>query len=223
MGQSDVEKAYQVFASQIPRLLADYPMLYILDKGGEQVVAGKIEIVDKEGKYWDSYDIEIHCSAFFPFRYPDLYETGGKIPKMADWHIYEDTLTCCVNVLPEEAIRCNQGITLTEYVTEEVIPYFFNQTHRRVEGYYVNGEYRHGKVGIYDYYVSLLKTTSPIVMSKLLYAIAGLPKPNRTSDCFCGSGSKYRYCHRAAYEKLSLMGRNLLLEHANFFIKIANN
>lgn len=209
-----------MFIDQIPAVLKQYPKLYESNIDGKAVVAGEIDIIDHNGKYWESYEIEIHCSDLFPSRFPNLYEIGGKIPKIGDWHVYEDTLSCCVKILPEEVLKCKQGITLTSYISEEVLPYLFNQTHRRIEGYYVNGEYAHGNLGIYEYYADALKTGDLKQIAKLLYNIATRPKPDRTSVCFCGSGAKYRYCHRASYEKLSLLGRELLIEHATNFFNI---
>lgn len=222
MGKNNLLLGYNLFVSQIPAVLDRYPKLVKIERDNRFILAGKVDIIDKTGKHWETYEIEIHCSALYPNRFPNLYETGGKIPKIADWHIYEDTLSCCVKILPEEILKCIKGITLEQYVTEEVLPYFFNQTHRKVEGYYVNGEYGHGNMGMYEYYSSVLKTGDLKQIGMLLYNIATRPKPDRTSLCFCGSGEKYRYCHRTSYEKLSLLGKDFLIEHATKFYNIAN-
>lgn len=222
MGESNSLTGYKLFVAQIPIVLNAYPKLKKRELNGQFILAGEIDIVDADGKHWETYEVEIHCSKLFPNRFPTLYETGGKIPKIADWHVYEDTLSCCVKILPEEILRCIKGITLEQYVSEEVLPYLFNQTHRKIEGYYVNGEYGHGDRGIYEYYAQILKTCNLGKIAQLLHGIAISPKPNRTSLCFCGSGIKYRYCHRSSYDKLSLLGKEILIEHAIEFQNIAN-
>ncbi len=222
MGEINSLTGYELFLAQIPDVLNKYPKLSKIERDNKFILAGALDIVDNTGKYWETYDIEIFCSETFPNRFPELYETGCKIPKIADWHIYEDTLSCCVKILPEEILRCLKGITVEQYVTCEVLPYLFNQTHRRVEGYYVNGEYGHGGLGLYEYYSHELKTGDLEQIAKLLYSIATRPKPDRTSTCFCGSGVKYRYCHRTVYEKFSLLGKELLIEHATQFYNIFN-
>jgi hypothetical protein len=222
MGENNTLAAYNLFLSQIPYVLDKYPKLSKIERDNKFILAGEIDIIDDAGKYWETYVIEIFCSETFPYRFPHLYEIGGKIPKIADWHIYEDTFSCCVKILPEEILRCLKGITVEQYVTSEVLPYLFNQTHRRVEGYYVNGEYGHGGLGLYEYYSNEFKTGDLEQIAKLLHSVATRPNPDRTSMCFCGSGVKYRYCHRAIYEKFSPLGKELLIEHATLFYNIYN-
>jgi hypothetical protein len=198
---------YEQFADQLEDAITAFPSLSIAVSGGNKILKGTLPVVDKEGKYWDDYGIEIHCSNNFPDEFPLLFETSDKIPKIADWHIYEDTLSCCVKVKPEEMLRCKKGITLKEYIQEEALPYLFNQTHRRVEGYYVNGEYAHGLAGIYQFYADLLKTGADIRQTlQLMEYIASHDRPVRTSLCFCGGKAKFRNCHREAFDKLKEIG-----------------
>lgn len=205
---------YKLFDSQINDVLAKYAGLKRGLKDGNPIITGVIDVIDKNGKYWDNYIIEIHCSEGYPDMYPDLYETSNKIPKIADWHVYEDTKTCCVTIPPKEILRCKKGITLLEYLDEEVMPYFFNQTHRRVEGYYVNGEYSHGAKGLCEYYSELFKVSDISKLVRLMVWVSKNPKPDRTSMCFCGSGIKYRHCHKGVYEDMDRMGKGMLLQHA---------
>lgn len=208
---------YSAFEQQLDDAEASYPSLK--RESGPQgcFLKGRLDIIDAAGKYWDTYEVEIHFQEGFPYRFPALYETGGKIPKKGDWHIYEDTLTCCVKVLPEEILRCINGITLVEYIKEEVLPYLFNQTHRRIEGYYVNGEYSHGAIGFYEFYSEALGTKGDIKKTvALMKYIADHSRPDRTSKCFCGSSAKFRHCHRPAFDKLKKIGDNILLSHAYY-------
>lgn len=202
---------YDIFLSQIEAALEAFPMLLRVISGEWEVLRGTLPIIDANGRHWEDFEIEIRASENFPNEFPHLFELSGKIPKIADWHIYEDTGACCVKVKPEEIIRCVRGITLKEYITEEVLPYLFNQTHRRVEGYYVNGEYAHGIVGIYEYYARILRSLGDIDRTVwLMQYIARNVRPIRTSMCFCGSAEKYRHCHRAAFEELKLLGEDKL-------------
>ena len=68
-------------------------------------------MIDANGKLWETFQIEIRYQEGFPHCFPALYETGDKIPKIGDWHIYVDTLLCCVKVKSAEIIRCVRGIT----------------------------------------------------------------------------------------------------------------
>lgn len=206
--------SYELFVEQLTEAEEAYPKLRRKLTDEVYVLAGDLDVIDKAGKLWETYQIGIHYVEGFPYRFPGLYETGGKIPKIGDWHVYEDTLTCCVKVQPAEIIRCLRGISITEYIKEEALPYFFNQTHRRLEGYYVNGEYGHGLMGICQFYAEELKMESNIEkMLRAMHFIATNERPDRTSMCFCGSGIKFRHCHRSAFDKLKQIGSNILLSH----------
>lgn len=207
--------SYELFVEQLEEAEAEYPKLKRKLIEDRYILAGVLEVIDKGSKLWETYEIEIHYNNGFPHRFPRLYETSGKIPKIGDWHVNEDTLTCCVKVEPAEIVRCINGITIAEFIKEEVLPYFFNQTHRKVEGYYVNGEYGHGPVGICQFYSEELKTESDVKkMLQLIHFIATNERPNRTSTCFCGNKVKFRHCHRAAFDRLKLIGNGNVLRHS---------
>ena len=206
----------EIFLVEAMEACLAFPTLAVDDTGSKPILRGDLQVIDSNGHEWGRYEIEIHPSPEFPARYPALYETSGKIPRIGDWHIYEDTGACCVNVLPAEILRCRRGITVTEYIQEEVIPYLFNQTHRRVEGYYVNGEYGHGLIGVYEFYRDLFGKSHGILrMIELMREVTRLEKPQRTSTCFCGSGQKYRHCHKTAFEACTAIGREVVAADAD--------
>ena len=217
--------SYQEFCNQIPEALQRFEKLkQITCQNGKVFIRGEIDVVDKAGHYWESYKVEIHHADGFPFKFPDVYEVGGKIPRIADWHIYEDSYSCCLTVPPLEMIKCRNGITLVNFIGNEVLPYFFNQTHRREEGYYTNGEYSHGYVGVLEFFETELKTAGDVRATiNMLFKIATTRKPDRTHDCFCGKKVKYRKCHRGAYEKLVVIGKEQLMKFANYIAENTGN
>lgn len=215
-------KGYDLFKDQTPPVLAKYPKILEVNIDEYSILKGEIDVIDLNGKFWETYSIEIHCSDQFPLRFPRLYETSNKFPKIADWHVFEDSGTCCVKILPEELIKCLKGITLLEYLDQEVLPYFFNQTHRKVEGYYVNGEYSHGLKGIIEFYSRVLKTDNLDQILRLILFISGNSRPDRTSQCFCGSNQKFRKCHRDSFDKLVALGKDTLETHAVAIHKARN-
>ena len=211
---------YEQFVSQLEQVTSVFPSLSVTTSENKKILKGTLAVVDKEGKHWEDYEIEIHCPNNFPYEFPILFETSDKIPKIGDWHINEDTHSCCVKVHPAEILRCKKGITVTEYIQEEVLPYLFNQTHRRVEGYYVNGEYGHGAVGVFEFYADILKTGTDIKLTlRLMQYIADHTRPGRTSYCFCGRNAKFRHCHRDAYDKLKSIGDIQIKNHVYLIAK----
>lgn len=218
----DIIDGYQLFIKVAHTISTHYPGLMLDTSSENAVLKGEIKIIDEYGKFWESYNIEIHYREGFPYKFPAVYETSCKIPKIADWHMNEDG-SCCIKVLPEELITCKNGITVREFIDQEVIPYFFNQTHRRVEGYYANGEYAHGIQGIYEFYSRVLETKEDVLGTvRMLLFIAQNKKPIRTANCFCGRDEKFRKCHRVAYERLSVIDKEYLNQHAQLIAKSYN-
>lgn len=211
---------YDKFISQLYEAQELFPTLKQIEVNGKIILRGVLAIIDREGKHWENYEIEIHCTENFPNEFPRLFEISGKIPRIGDWHIYEDTGSCCTNIPPEEILRCQKGITVTEYIKEEAVPYFFNQTHRRVEGYYINGEYSHGGRGLFEYYSKELVTGNDSKLTlALIKFIATQNKPARTSFCFCGKREKFRHCHKSSFEKFKLLGVDVLNHHYRIIAK----
>lgn len=211
---------YSIFINQLDQVIKRYPSFKIVEKNEEKFLQGKLQIVDRDDVYWDSYQLEIKQHPDFPYRFPKIFEISDKIPKIADWHINDDDHSCCIDVLPSEMIKCKDGLSLADFIEKELTPYFFNQTHRRVEGYYVGGEYSHGLLGVYEFYADRLKTGDNVRKTlSLMTFIATKPRPNRSNKCFCRSGELFRHCHMEAYDELKLLGKDFLINQINILYK----
>jgi hypothetical protein len=203
------------FINDIPDALEKYPMLMTSVNQGVQIVSGELIIQDLTGKVWDRYQIEIHPSERYPLRFPLLFETGNRIPKIVDWHIYSDSGSCCVDIQPSEIIHCRNGLRLPDYIERFAIPYFANTTHRIREGYYKYGEYSHGAIGLLEYYMPLLRVSKPVQCLNLLkQVITGAAESKSIfHPCFCGSGKKLTNCHRQAVEQIKMIGVDEVKNH----------
>jgi hypothetical protein len=209
-----MEEGYSTFISQFNSALEKYPDFDVISENGEKFLRGNLEIVDEDGKFWESYLVEIKYKEGFPYQFPKVFEVSNKIPKIVDWHIYKGG-SCCIDVLPSEIIKCKDGITLISFIESELLPYLFNQTHRKVEGYYVNEGYSHGlATGMYEFYSKKLGTGSNVKKTlDLIYYIANNSRLNRSNKCFCGSNDLFRKCHMEAFDELKKIGKKLLLKH----------
>lgn len=198
------------FEKELPSVIQKYPSLTIKSNGGCKYLKGILDIKSDDGVSYGSFAIEIHSSPLFPQRYPILYEVGGDIPCSIDYHKYHDN-SLCLDVEVNEIVRCRHGITVCEFIKEIAIPHLANQQHKKIYGKYVD-EYRHGIQGIADFYTELFGTTDKNIWAKGVHSVLIAPKPHRNSICYCGSGKKYKYCHYMAEQKLSLIGKQKLLE-----------
>lgn len=175
-----------------------FPSLSFLEQDGKPIVAGELELIDAEGVNHGSYFIEIHAVEEYPYRFPFVFETGGKIPRNIDWHIFESDGHCCLKNQPEEILLCKAGITLQGFIEKEVKPYFFNQLFREKHGYFLQ-ERSHGLLGEFEFFFDLFKTKDLLRLYELMSYVVKRLEPGRTENCFCGSKEKYRRCHREAF------------------------
>jgi hypothetical protein len=179
-----------------------FDKLNIVDRGGEKFLHGQLDIIDKSGVQWDTYSVEIKASNEYPFRFPKLFEIGNAFNKIADWHVYEDDGSCCVDVTPNEIILCQNELNVLDYIRDFAIPYLANQTFRKREGYYLHGEYAHGILGRLEFYQSKLKAkdiAELIYMFQLILIDFDLP---RTGFCPICKNIKFRNCHQRSFREL---------------------
>lgn len=174
---------------------------------------GIVPLIDKYNNVTDSYRIKIIPTKDYPYEFPLVYEIGNRLPKNIDWHIYRDG-HFCIKALPEETLICNKGISLISFIKDQIVPFLFNQKFREENGYFLN-ERSHGLNGNLEFFKDLFETSDLQIIKKCLVFISRKSNPKRTSLCFCGSGKKYRKCHRNAYQKLSSLPNEFFALYIN--------
>ncbi|MCK9234361.1 MAG: hypothetical protein WCR58_10785 [Bacteroidales bacterium] len=196
-----------------------FDKLSIVEENEERFLKGSLDIIDGTGKVWETFDVEIKGSESYPYSFPKLFETNGAFPKNADWHVYENDASCCVDVPMNEKIICKNGLIVSDYITQYAIPYLANQTYRIREGYYLYGEYSHGILGRLEFYQSKLKAKNLAELIKMFDLIIKDYNPDRRSMCpFCHK-EKFRRCHRDAFRDLQLV-KGFLAKDGLIFLKV---
>jgi hypothetical protein len=175
---------------------------YLETEAGGPSITGDLRLTDELSNLVDSYCIKIIPSPDYPFRFPHVFELGNRIPINIDWHVFSDGRSC-IKSIPEEILTCKNGITLQYFIEKEVKLYFFNQKFREQNGYFLR-ERSHGDEGNIEFFKEVFQTKNLDVIAKGLLFITQRKGPTRVSQCFCGSGAKYRKCHRSAYRKLTV-------------------
>lgn len=180
----------------------EFDKLSIVEENEERFLKGSLDIIDGTGKIWEIFQVEIKGSESYPYAFPRLYETNNAFPKNADWHVYENDFSCCVDVPMSEKIICKNGINVLDYIKQFAIPYFANQLFRIREGYYLYGEYSHGIKGRLEFYQSKLKAISPAQLITMFDLILKDYNPDRRELCpFCHK-EKFRRCHRNSFREM---------------------
>ena len=193
-----MRESYVQFENEAKTLIKQYPgFKYHESESDPPELTGQVVLNDLAGIPIDKYNIKIVCSDIYPLRFPLVYETDGRIPVNTDWHVFADGHMCICS-FPEEILECNKGITLFSFYQNHVIPYFFNQKHRELQGYFLK-ERPHGNKGNIEFFQETFKTKNVTQIANLLGFIKLNREPLRVESCFCGSGEKYRKCHRAVF------------------------
>ncbi len=204
-----MNNSYDLFRKEAFQLKERYPGLtYRQDGSGIPAFEGILPLVSEENVVIDSYKVRILCSSNYPLTFPFVFETGGRIPINLDWHIHLAG-NACICSYPEEIIFCLQGITLQSFISNHVIPYFFNQKHRELYGYFLM-ERSHGRKGNIEFFEESFKTADHFKIAQMLNYIKQNQEPNRVAYCFCGSGVKYRNCHRSQFRKFKSIPAKIL-------------
>jgi hypothetical protein len=190
-----------------------YPELnYSESEAGFPIITGELILRDTAAIFVDSYSIRIQPTPTYPF----VFETGERIPVNLDWHVFQDG-HCCIKSVPEEALLCRKGITLLWFIEQQLKPYFFGQKFREIHGYFLH-ERSHDLSGTIEFFEDVFETHNLTTIAEGLHFIKKRQEPGRVSDCFCGSGRKYRKCHRTAYRTLSIFTDVELEMYANWVL-----
>jgi hypothetical protein len=202
-----------MFCDELEDTMKMYPNLKILQNGeGLTYLKGILDIHNDIGIVVGNFLIEVYFSNQFPYRFPHLLEIGGVIPNEADWHKYSDE-RCCITVPADEIIKCRNKITVPLFIEKFAIPYFANYLYRKQTGKYKNGEYAHGKRGIFQFYELLLKTNNKNLWIQFYKNTFRDLKVScgRNDLCFCGCNMKYKNCHLQVFNNLKLIGEEQVL------------
>lgn len=198
---------YKIFEVQATDVIEKYKDLSFKIEEGIPCVFGSINLLDEDGSIEDTYKIEIKAVIDYPSCFPLLFETGDRIPKNVDWHIFEKTGNCCITSPPEEFIICNSGLNLLQFIDNQVVSYFYSQIFRNQNGYFLK-ERSHGNKGWIEFFEETFMTKNIFnIEFGLIQRLEG-NKIDRVSECFCGSGKKYRKCHKKSYDTLSKLTDN---------------
>lgn len=201
--------SFTIFRQESELWCAQNPGFICTDnQEGVPELTGTLPLTDDQGEWVDGYEIKIVSTPDYPLSFPLVFETGGRIPVNIDWHVYPDGHTC-ICTIPEEMIVCGKGINLPIFFNEWIKPYFFNQKHREMHGFFLK-ERPHGPAGNIQFFCEIFRTDDLRHIAEMLTYIRLKPEPNRVQDCFCGRREKYRRCHREAFRMFRALSNDKL-------------
>ena len=180
---------------------AHQPELSVSSSEDAIVLGGRLVVSGPKGPF-DSYQVKLGVPANFPWEEPIVFETGERIPKIADRHVSPTRKNCCLGVW-EEWLLTTSNQRFETFLTGWMHDYFVSQSWFEAKGEWPYGQRSHGKAGIVESYAYLLEVDSDakVIVNHLKLLARETIKGH--SPCPCGSGLRLRKCHRDSIQQLS--------------------
>jgi hypothetical protein len=178
-----------------------FPDLRLVFEGGRPSFRGTFPIVH-EGRVLDRFSILI----VFPdgiSRPPAIAETGGRIPRTVDRHVFSNGAIC--TEVPELTLIRGK-YSLVSYLEGPVRNYFLGQMLVERGEPWPFGQWQHRKPGLLEAYGEILGVSGEPAIRRYLECLAH-KKIKGHWPCPCGSGERIRSCHftdlRALHERVT--------------------
>jgi hypothetical protein len=170
-----------------------YPHLHFYVRGQVIYVTGSFP-VQQDGIEVDRFQVEIQFPSHFPRGIPRVRETGMRIPRIADRHMYPDGTACLF--VDEEWIMVNpEGTNWLTFLNGPVRNFFIGQCLVEAGEEWPFGQRSHGARGILECYVELTGTNDLRTAYNYLQTLSK-KKIKGHWPCPCGSGRKICDCHQ---------------------------
>lgn len=145
---------------------ARFPGLDFQRDGETVVVTGVLDTsaVYDQGVIEDSFSVRIELTARYPDEIPVVKEIGGRIKEFAklkgisdtrDLHCYPGDNRICLCIGAEEKKRFAPDLGLRRFIEELVVPYFYAFSFFEKNGHWPWGDYSHGLLGYFEYYLDV--------------------------------------------------------------------
>lgn len=155
-----------------------------------------------EEQITDSYWLKIIIPERYPLAPPTVKETGGRIPRVVDFHVFPDH-TLCLGPPPEVLKKFKCDPTILGFVENLLIPKLFWHSYNAIHPEAPLPAYVHGDKGIEKYrdetnlkeiyFIVLESDDINVVLLLLKMLIDETYKSN--PKCPCPSGQKLKDCH----------------------------
>ena len=151
---------------------------------------------------FDCYEIIVGVWANFPWEEPIVLETGGRVPKLADRHVFPKKGNCCLGVW-EEWLLTAPDRNFETFLTGCLHDYFVSQSWFEAKGEWPYDQRSHDEEGIIESYAELLglEENTGVIADHLRLLSRAQGKGH--ARCPCGSGLRLRDCHKDRIAELS--------------------
>lgn len=195
-----------------------YPTLHARVQGGFVHVAGTFAVL-AEDAYQDRYTIDIRLPADYPRSIPNVWETGGRIERIIDRHVFPDTGALCVGVPVELWLNLKGNFSIENYLEKAVRPYLIGNSLIEEGQPWPFSESAHGSYGLLEFYERFLGTKDAGVVGQFLLNLLKR-KVRGHWPCPCGSGNVLRKCHGEQVRALADVPVTILLSSIDHMLNV---
>jgi hypothetical protein len=174
-------------------LVARYPTLGAVIEGDRVVIRGTFPVV-AEREVLDRYEIEVHLGRDDPHAWPDVREIGGRIPRVADRHVFPRSGNACLCLPEDRAAAWPPGSSILDFLAGPLRNYLLAQTSFEREGTWPFGERAHDADGVLEFYAEQLGSED-LRQGRRLLLLLTREEIKGHWPCPCGSGEPMRRCH----------------------------
>ncbi|CAO4147736.1 hypothetical protein LPLAFNJD_LOCUS2519 [Methylorubrum aminovorans] len=182
-------------------IAAHQPELSVRTVDSLTVLDGPFVISGPDGPF-DSYQVRIAVPDGFPWNEPVVWETGERIPRIADRHVFPKDGNCCLGVWEEWLLTAPER-TFAALLTGVMHDYFVSQSYFESTGEWPFGERSHGNAGVLESYSDLLGVPRDTSTVHRYLRLLSMTRVRGHHFCPCGSGDKLRQCHSVEIETLT--------------------
>ena len=186
----------------VQRAVEQYqPELTISTANGVIILEGLFVVSGPLGPF-DSYQIWTGIPASFPEDEPVVFETGRRIPRIVDRHVFPKHGNCCIGIW-EEWLLTTPDHRFETFLNGIMHDYFVSQTYYEAKGEWPFGERSHGALGVLESYADLLGLAPGAKIVADYLDLLSRQKIKGHAWCPCGSGKRLRQCHSDELRELS--------------------
>jgi hypothetical protein len=161
------------------------------------IIEGQIELAGSLGPF-DNFAVRIEFPQGYPFAQPWLFETGGRIPHEIDRHVFSDGHACLE--VWEAWLARTKDWSVRAALNGPVRNFLLSQSQFERTETWPFGEHAHGAEGQLNAIKVIVDPEAPDA-TRVPWLIQALHLwPAGHNSCLCGSGRRFRDCHRPELE-----------------------
>lgn len=186
-------------SGQICAFLDLHPGMALRPSGGDALnLVGTFRFSATSDKYpiiTDAFQLRISVPSAFPRELPQVFETGGRIPKGGEYHVNPDGSLCLGSRL-RLLWKLSKEPSLLRYTENCIVPYLFAVSHKlNYGGPLPFGELAHGLPGELSDCAELFRVKSAKQAETVIRYLGIKKRRANKLKCPCQCGRRLGKCH----------------------------